>query len=62
MRAGNCTAPQPSEAQARVIQAVIINSVMMTMQSVHTLGIKIFGKLFGRKAARKPFINQHSLA
>jgi hypothetical protein len=45
MRAGNCTAPQPSEAQARVIQAVIINSVMMTMQSVHTLGIKIFGKV-----------------
>jgi hypothetical protein len=43
MRAGNCTAPQPSEAQARVIQAVIINSV--TMQSVHTLGINIFGKV-----------------
>jgi len=27
MRAGKCTAPQPSEAQARVIQAVRINSL-----------------------------------
>jgi len=52
MRAGKCTAPQPSEAQARVIQAVRINSVMMMMQGVHTLGVR-------RSVARHRMMPKH---
>jgi hypothetical protein len=51
MRAGKCTAPQPSEAKARVIQAVRINSVMM-MQGVHRLGVR-------RSAARHRMMLKH---